>query len=213
MGQYASKFSGKFDFQYTINGKTEKVGNSREALFQKDIPDPESGTVKITNGQEGMLYTSLSTRSRPPVDNHPEANNNLKLELSYTDMNGNAITIDNLKQGTDFYAVIKVSNISGRNAYQNIALTQIIPSGWEIVNRSMYIPDDLGNTAAYTYRDIRDDRVLTYFNLDRNTYRIFRLSLQASYIGDFVLPAVLCEAMYDPTAYARTKAGMVSVVK
>jgi uncharacterized protein YfaS (alpha-2-macroglobulin family) len=64
----------------------------------------------------------------------------------------------------------------------------------------------------FTFQDIRDDRVLTYFDLPAGATKEFKTDLQTSYIGDFVLPAILCEAMYDPSAYARTKAGRVSVL-
>ncbi|MDR0835559.1 MAG: alpha-2-macroglobulin, partial [Tannerella sp.] len=216
IGQFASKLSGKLDFQYDVNGKIEKVSDSKKALYQKDLPlNPANGKVKIVNGQGGVLYTGISTKSRPLTDNNPEVNNNLKLEVSYTDVKGNAINVNNLGQGTDFYAVIKVSNISGQNHFQNIALTQIIPSGWEIINRNVYSSTDVEKpeNKLFTYQDIRDDRVLTYFDLQIGKSKEFKISLQTSYIGDFILPAVLCEAMYDPTAYARTKAGRVSVVK
>jgi uncharacterized protein YfaS (alpha-2-macroglobulin family) len=66
---------------------------------------------------------------------------------------------------------------------------------------------------AYTYRDIRDDRVLTYFDLPKRSSKTIKVRLQASYIGSFVLPAIQCEAMYDTSAQARTKAGRVKVVK
>ncbi|MDR2384950.1 MAG: alpha-2-macroglobulin [Tannerella sp.] len=216
IGQLASKFSGKMDFQYTVNGKTEKISDSKKALYQKDLPlNPASGKVKIGNGKEGTLYTSISTKSRPLTDNNPEMNSNIKLEVSYTDAKGNIINVNSLEQGTDFYAVINVSNISGGNDYRNVALTQIIPSGWEIINRNMYNSEDLEqqNNKLFTCQDIRDDRVLTYFDLPAGSSGKFKISLQTSYIGDFVLPAILCEAMYDPAAYARSKAGRVSVVK
>jgi uncharacterized protein YfaS (alpha-2-macroglobulin family) len=216
IGRFASKFSGKLDFQYTVNGKTEKVSDSKKALYQKDLPvDAANGTVNIVNGNEGVLYTGISTRSRPLADNSPEMNSNIKLEVSYTDIKGDLIDVKRLKQGVDFLAVVKVSNVSGQNDYRNVALTQIIPSGWEIINRNMYRSEDgdKQNNRLFTYQDIRDDRVLTYFDLPAGTHREFKIFLQTSYIGDFVLPAILCEAMYDPAAYSRTVAGRVSVIK
>jgi uncharacterized protein YfaS (alpha-2-macroglobulin family) len=216
MGQLASKSSGKLDFQYTVNGMTEKISDAQKALYQKDIPlNSASGKVKIVNGREGVLYTGFSTKSRPLTDNNPEMNNNIKLDVSYTDLKGDVINIDNLKQGSDLYAVIRVSNISGRSNYRNMALTQIVPSGWEIINRNMFGSGNLEKSAdeSFTYRDIRDDRILTYFDLPAGTSREFKISLQASYIGDFVLPAILCEAMYEPAAYARTKARRVKVIR
>ena len=100
------------------------------------------------------------------------------------------------------------------NDYTDIALTCIIPSGWEIFNERMTnTGDDDDNKYTYEYRDIRDDRVLTYFNLSRGSRTVISIRLQASYVGSFVLPAVQCEAMYDTSAQAKTVAGRVKVVK
>ena len=68
-------------------------------------------------------------------------------------------------------------------------------------------------SGEYTYRDVRDDRVLTYFDLPRTQSKIIKVRLQASYIGSFVLPAIHCEAMYDLSAQARTQASRIKVVK
>ena len=132
------------------------------------------------------------------------------MDVRYTDMGGSPISVANIRQGTDFMVVVTIGNISGTSDYNNLALTHIIPSGWEIYNERMAAP---GSTAPrnYTYRDIRDDRVLTYFNLKRGESKRFTVRLQATYAGDFVLPAIQCEAMYDATAQARTKAGKTTV--
>jgi len=61
--------------------------------------------------------------------------------------------------------------------------------------------------------DIRDDRVLTYFNLRRGASKTFKVRLTATYAGSFTLPAVQCEAMYETQANARTTAGRVEVVR
>ena len=66
-------------------------------------------------------------------------------------------------------------------------------------------------SGQYSYQDIRDDRVLTYFNLRRGETKIFTIRLQATYAGNFILPAVQCEAMYDVNVQARSKAGRTTV--
>ena len=72
--------------------------------------------------------------------------------------------------------------------------------------------DSSGNVSGkYTYQDIRDDRVLTYFNLYRGETKVFTIRLQAAYTGNFILPAVQSEAMYDTTVQARSKAGRTIV--
>lgn len=136
-------------------------------------------------------------------------------------MNANLISVDDIKQGTDFIALAVISNVSGTSDYTNLALTHIIPSGWEIYNERMLATDTenpnsetstpRNSISRYSYQDIRDDRVLTYFNLRRGETKVFTIRLQATYAGNFILPAVQCEAMYDATVQARSKAGRTTV--
>jgi len=57
------------------------------------------------------------------------------------------------------------------------------------------------------YQDIRDDRVLTYFDIPRSARQVYRVRLTAAYQGRYYLPTTGCEAMYDNTISA-SKAGM-----
>jgi len=213
MGQLASKISGQFDFDWSLNGSKQGRVTTNKAVFNKQIPTkPASGKITVENGNAGALYVSIAVKSRPVIDNLPAVNENIKLEVSYCDMAGNSINPASIEQGDDFQVIIKVSNISGSNNYSDVALTHIIPSGWEIYNERMI--DDIAETKtdnSITYQDIRDDRVLTYFDLPAGKFKQIKVRLQASYKGEFVLPAILCEAMYDTSAHARTKAGKVTV--
>ena len=220
MGQFASKMSGKFDFEWYLNGTKQGKVNTTRAVFQKQLPtNPKSGKVRVENGNGGIVYFGLTTKTRPIVDNLPASAENIKLDVTYTNMNGTPISVADLSQGTDFYAVIKVSNISGINTYTDVALTHYIPSGWEIYNERMVAASvsESGSTEStpnvFTYQDIRDDCVMTYFDLPVGKYKEIKVRLQATYIGEFVFPAIQCEAMYDPSARARTTAGRVTVNK
>ena len=221
MGQFAAKVSGKFDFDWYFNGTKQSKVSVNKAVFQTQLPtSPSSGKVKVENGNEGVLYFSLATKNRPLTDTASAVFENIKIDVTYTDLYDKPISVTDLTQGTDFYANIKVSNISLGDNYSDVALTYIVPSGWEIYNKRMVAASMSGNdnmserTVAFTYQDIRDDRVLTYFDLPYSSAgKTIKIRLQASYIGDFILPAVLCEAMYDTSACARTTAGRVKVSK
>ena len=86
----------------------------------------------------------------------------------------------------------------------------IVPSGWEIHNSRM---DQYNSNSSdyFTYQDLRDDRVFTYFNLNANQKKTFRVQLNSSYLGKFYLPGISLEAMYDHSIYARTKGKWVQV--
>ena len=211
MGRLAEKLSGTLDFVWTLHGKQQPAVKSAKAVFEKTLATvPGGGEVTVKNNGKGALNVDLITRTQLLNDTLPAMANNLRLDVRYTDMNGTAISINPIKQGTDFMAVVTVANISGTSDYNDLALTHIIPSGWEIYNERMIDhPEQATSTDtnnSYTYRDIRDDRVLTYFNLKRGQSKTFTIRLQATYAGTFILPAIQCEAMYDSGAQARTQA-------
>lgn len=216
MGRLAEKLSGTLDFVWTLHGKQQPAVKSAKAVFEKTLATvPGGGEVTVKNNGKGALNVDLITRTQLLNDTLPAMANNLRLDVRYTDMNGTAISINPIKQGTDFMAVVTVANISGTSDYNDLALTHIIPSGWEIYNERMIDhPEQATSTDtnnSYTYRDIRDDRVLTYFNLKRGQSKTFTIRLQATYAGTFILPAIQCEAMYDSGAQARTQAGKAMV--
>ena len=215
MGRLAEKLSGTLDFTWKLNNKQQAAVKSAKAIFTTELPNkPGHGTVSVSNKGKGVLHVDLVTRTRLLNDTLPAIANNLHLTVRYTDMNGSLIHVEEIRQGTDFQAVVTVSNISGTTDYNNLALTHIIPSGWEIYNERMVSTAQTATSSdKYDYRDIRDDRILTYFNLRQGESKTFIARLQASYAGNFVLPAIQCEAMYDSNAQARTKAGKCQVIR
>ena len=221
MGRLAEKLSGSLDFTWTWNGKQQPAVKSAKAVFEKEIStSPKSGTVAVKNQGKGALSVDLITRTQLLNDTLPAISDNLRMDIRYASMDGKPMSVNDIRQGTDFTAIVSISNTSGTTDYTNLALTHIIPSGWEVYNERMTVPeaepqettDSSGNVSGqYTYQDIRDDRVLTYFNLRRGETKIFTIRLQATYAGNFILPAVQCEAMYDVNVQARSKAGRTTV--
>ena len=221
MGRLAEKLSGSLDFTWTWNGKQQPAVKSAKAVFEKEIStSPKSGTVAVKNQGKGALSVDLITRTQLLNDTLPAISDNLRMDIRYASMDGKPMSVNDIRQGTDFTAIVSISNTSGTTDYTNLALTHIIPSGWEVYNERMTVPeaepqettDSSGNVSGqYTYQDIRDDRVLTYFNLRRGETKIFTIRLQATYAGNFILPSVQCEAMYDVNVQARSKAGRTTV--
>ena len=223
MGRLAEQLSGTLDFTWSWNGKQQPAVKSAKAVFEKEIAtSPKSGTVSVKNQGKGALSVDLITRTQLLNDTLPAIADNIRLDVKYTDMAGSPISVEDIRQGTDFMSAVTLSNISGTSDYSNLALTHIIPSGWEIYNERMIVPEASSSSTneanvpessagKYTYKDIRDDRVLTYFDLRRGESKTFTVRLQATYAGNFILPAIQCEAMYDAAVQARTKAGRTTV--
>lgn len=211
IGKFAgkSKVSDEFKFSYDLgDGKVVNAG-SNVPVMQINVPlEGSEKTVTVKNGGAGVLFARLILTGQPLVGDATATSNNLKIEVNYMMPNGTKLNAAAIPQGTDFIAEVVVTN-PGTRAYdlKEMALTQIFPSGWEIINARLHNFTEFANTNVPEYQDIRDDRVLTYFDIARSARQVYRVRLNAAYLGRYYLPTVGCEAMYDHTISA-TKPGM-----
>lgn len=205
---------GDIEFTYTLNGKPVTAKTER-AIAQVQIPiqGVQKESIKIKNESAGMLYARVITEGTPARGQEEDAESNLGLSVRYTDTDGKEIDVTKLEQGTEFMAEVTITHPGVRTAYENLALSQVFPSGWEINNLRLTSDENFATSSAFTYQDIRDDRVYTFFNLPYQQSVTYRVMLTASYAGTYYLPAVSCEAMYDKSVYVRKKGFVVEVVK
>lgn len=132
------------------------------------------------------------------------------MKVDYVTMDLNRFDNKNIPQGSDFMMIVKVSN-NTFSGVENIALTQMVPSGWEIRNTRLFELNTGIKESEYDYRDIRDDRVNTYFSLKTGETKTFVTILNAAYKGEFFQPSVWCEAMYTENCYARVPGTRIRV--
>lgn len=196
-------------------------GQSTEINTAKSVSvtaiDPLPGrkqNLKVSNTGKNVIYARLVLRGIPAYGDSSSADNNLKITVSYKGIKGEVVKVGSLEQGTNFIAEVKVNNPGLRGAYKNLALEQVFPSGWEIMNARMSEMAAAATKASeITYQDVRDDRVLTYFDLAAGETKTFKVMLMATYQGRFFMPPVQCEAMYDHSINARVPGLWVNVGK
>jgi len=206
--------SGEIQASYTLNGRREGKVDSRAFMTQIDLTMSELNENKLIfkNNSKGTLFTRLILQGTPLLGDDITNSNSLKQIVRFTDLDGDPIDPNRIEQGSDFIAEVTVSNPGLRGNYEEMALSQIFPSGWEIRNTRMDDASFAEPTASFDYQDIRDDRIYTYFDLGANKSRTFRVQLNASYAGKFYLPSINTVAMYDETISARTAGMWVNVV-
>ncbi len=210
-------------FSYSINGKQKDKMISTLPLKMIEIENYSSsqisGNIALDNTGSGLMYARLVYSGVPVKGEEISAENNLKLQLKYVNMAGETVDFTKLEQGTDFIAEVTVTNPNPREYVSDLAITQIFPSGWEIHNTRMDEGPNTHQTDVPEYQDIRDDRVYTYFALNPySTYnsshtKTFRILLNASYLGEYYLPAILVESMYDNRINATMAGQWVTVVR
>jgi uncharacterized protein YfaS (alpha-2-macroglobulin family) len=203
----------KFNYKFG-NGKTIQASTTLPlAEVQIPIKGANAETMVIESESKGILFARLISTGTPAQGQEETSSSNLNLAIHYKDAKGQDVDPSQLEQGTEFIAEVTISHSGLRNSYENLALSQVFPSGWEINNLRLQDAEQFVKSSPSSYIDIRDDRVFTYFNLSRNETKTFRTMLTATYAGTFYLPAVSCEAMYDNTIYARMKGQTVTVTK
>lgn len=209
-----NKSSGKLNFSYQAPNAKANI-DSKSYLWQSVI-DARGGKVMVKNTGTNKLYLRLIQQGQPSSGQDVETRIDpdvLGLRVGYFTLGGKPIDPSTLKQGTDFMAIVNVRNPGRRGYYANLALTQIFPSGWEILNTRLMNDAEAGVSSPSDYRDVRDDRVNTYFSLPEGKDANYIVMLNAAYAGKYYLPATYCEAMYDNSITALVKGQWVEVVK
>ena len=198
VGNYLSQVEiGELKGTLSIAGGETIEINSKQPVYQYSVPNPESiKTLTLTNQSNGELFIRLIKSGKLPYGTSSDIASNLKLNVNYRGLDGKSLDINNIEQGKDFIAELSVSNPGTRSqTLEEMALTYVVPPGWEIVNDRIS-----GNTSTiksdqYEHIDIRDDRVNYFFDLRRS--KTFRVRLTATYEGRYYLPDTYCAAMYD----------------
>lgn len=215
-----SKFIGVSDnseqlqLDVTINGRKETV-NLSSAVWSTDFEknDLKSGTIEVLNNSEQKLFVSLTQTGIPVEVNQQPKEKNLEMSVIYKDLSGMSVGIRSIEQGQDFKAIVKVKHPGVRDDYKEMALTQVFPSGWQIVNTRIAETDGDKTQGNYTYRDMRDDRVYTYFDLERGETKTFEVLLNATFVGKYYMPAVFCAPMYDESVQSLKSGQWIEVVR
>ena len=163
--------------------------------------------VSVQNKSAVTLYARVVSSGILPVGKELVQENGLSVSTHYSNKNG-SLSVESLPQGTSFTCEISVKNTT-QSAVSNIALTQFVPSGWEIVNTRFTDYDT--DSSKWDYADIRDDRAHIYFGLKAGETKKFTLQLNASYKGTYYLPGSFAEAMYDAKYNTHNKGSWIKV--
>lgn len=190
------------------------------SLYRQSLADPG---VTLRNDSDHKLRVLVSNRGTPASLQEDAGSNGLQLQVNFLTLDNKPLDVQNLPQGTDFVAEVTVAanfTMLPNNVIEDIALTMVMPGGWQIRNERL---EDSQLPKGVDHMDIRDDRVLAYFSLWQNhhwQYRYqdpaqtsvtLRVILNASYAGKFYLPGWHTAAMYDERIHARSKGYWVEV--
>lgn len=202
-----------------INGKKSEFSDTST---NKAIFDFSQGKAKISSTMSTDLYASYVYNGIYIKSKLPAIAKKISLKREFLNEYGHTMSPDKIKGGITFWLKITLSNITSNNFVDisNIALTQGLPSGWEIENTRLNndnLPSfiDKRQISQITYTDIRDDKIMWFFDYhgyDKNNVQIVYVKLNAVTPGFYTLPPAYAEAMYDNSFEARTDPIQVEVL-
>ncbi|MBA3535782.1 MAG: alpha-2-macroglobulin [Tatlockia sp.] len=124
----------------------------------------------------------------------------IEIFREYRDKSGNVITATTL--GTEIEVHIQVRSLD--NPYlSNIAIVDLLPGGFEVLRDSI-------NPENLDYADPREDRVIFFTSLDTAAKEII-YRIKAINTGNYTLPPIQAESMYNPNVHANGEAGTFRV--
>ncbi|MCP3921459.1 MAG: hypothetical protein GY714_02625 [Desulfobacterales bacterium] len=205
-----SKTSGAFEFTYSTNHEKDVLIKSDRLIVNKVLKNINlKGTdIQFKSRNNNKIYINIVKEGIPDIGDEVAFEKGLSINTSYYGVKDQIAEFEEMMQGRDFIADISVANTSTRD-YENLVLSYIVPSGWEIHNPRFY--SGTGPIPGIDYQDIRDDRIYTYFNLKAGEMKRFKVLLNATYLGKFYLPGINVEAMYNPKITASKTGRQVNV--
>jgi uncharacterized protein YfaS (alpha-2-macroglobulin family) len=195
--------------------------DSEDFAFQQEITEGFGQYLIVSIDPETTIprvHITLEWEGVPLVAIQPEEAENISLAAVWYDEDGRPIDPTAVTQGSTIWGRLQVrKKMPYRLSLEEMALTQIVPSGWEIENLRL-----TGESPPYwmqdfwfgevEYMDIRDDRISWFFDMPSQVQTLdFVVKLQAVTEGTFHLPPAVCEAMYRHDFRARLSGREVRV--
>ncbi len=220
MGKYLRSLSGEDDRPpvlagtlYLADGKEVPFETDR-SVYQLEIEDGFGREIEVfldSTSTVNRAFATLDWDGVPLTDDLGDTSSKLSLEVAWLNEAGLPVEPAERSQGENFWGHFRVRNLSAVRKIEEVALVQVLPAGWEIDNPRLSARTAPGWTTRLDlnleeYLDVRDDRVMWFFDIGRRTKLDFVVRLNAVTVGSFRLPATVAEAMYDRT-YRATAAG------
>ncbi len=171
---------------------------------QKVDIEPFGKKLTLTMNGTGRVYYSIITDGIRKNGTIKTEDKNLQVRREFFDRNGMPVNLSAVKQND--LVIVKLTLNSAVNMLENVAITDLLPAGFEIENPRLTENTNykfISNASVPSYIDIRDDRINLYTSFHGgNRQQIFYYMVRAVTAGAFEYAPVVAEAMYDANYYS-----------
>ncbi len=195
----------------SINGEHFADFDANEVRLSDEAWD--GGRIQISVKGDGTCYYYWSAFGIQRDSYIEEYERELQVRRRYFNKDGEELA------GTFLHGDLIVAEISVKALtanLENVVVVDMLPTGFEIENPRLEsragIPWLKTQDFKPDHLDIRDDRLIFFGTFPRQRERKFYYALRAVTQGEFTLPPITAEAMYDPTKSTVTGSMAIKVV-
>ena len=105
---------------------------------------------------------------------------------------------------------VRVRSTKENETFTNVAIVDLLPGGFEVVGSSLQ--PGVSSIAGVDYVDVREDRALFFTTASENVLEI-KYEIKSTNRGEFVVPPVFAEAMYERNIKGRGLGGKITVTE
>lgn len=215
LGQFLQRQAKQPPYSGTVfvGGKAIGKFNNQTVTFPA-ITGKEPIRIQMDGGyKSGSAFFSVLARGVPTDAAFQPSTSGLEIQREFLDREGQALNLTAVEQGDLIAIRTKVRSTSG--PVNNVAIVNLLPSGLEVENPRLQTTEQLPWVSDANlepkYMDLRDDRILLFADLPPDTWQTFYTLVRAVAPGQFRLPPVQVEAMYNPALRATGERGTMEV--
>ncbi len=158
----------------------------------------KSNDVIIKAAGNGSVYYFLEKEGIPIDGSYKEEDKFLKVRKKFFTRDKKTITTNKFNQNDLVIVEVTLQSLNGKHI-ENVAITDMLPAGFEIENARLTEMPDLdwiNENGQYDHKDIRDDRI-NIFATATPTEKKFYYMVRAVSTGTFQMGPVSADAMYN----------------
>jgi hypothetical protein len=194
----------------TVGGRQVGSFTGADLTISSDLANQ---TATIQTKGTGTLYYFWEVSGIDVSGKIKEEDSYLKVRRQYLDRFGHSVNPADVKQNDLVVVKVSVQTLDYNASVENVAVTDLLPAGFEIENPRISSIRDLTwvkDAATYDYLDIRDDRISFFCTAtagEKNFYYVVRAVSK----GNFKQGPVSADAMYNGEYHSYWGGGEVRV--
>jgi uncharacterized protein YfaS (alpha-2-macroglobulin family) len=176
----------------------------------------ERGPLRLSfpTAPTGAVWAIVQTHGVATDAKWPTGSHGVKIARSWLTPEGEPVNLANVRLGD---VIISRLDLEAPANIRNAAVVDRFPAGFEVENPRLgrgvgevaWLPTE--SIWASEHIDVRDDRVEVFGEIPSGSWSVIT-AMRATAAGVFAAPPSDVEAMYDPSVWARTEGGVLTVI-